>query len=131
MTGRVAVLPQVDHGILRVGRGIRLVLAEVAWWLSAGWRLTRWAPRRIAAWFTGTVFAVWAEMWSLLAGLVAVVLLLGLWARIGPMSFQRWVAHPSWRRRIRRRVRRSWAGLMEACGVSRRVRNRAGEIMTQ
>lgn len=131
MTGRVAVLPQVGYGVRCVGRGISLVLAEFAWWLSSGWRLLRWAPRRVTAWLTGTVFAVWAEIWSLLAGLAAVVLLLGLWARIGPVSFQRRVAHPSWRRHVRGRVRRSWAGLMEACGLSRRVRDRAGEIVTQ
>ncbi len=78
MTGRIAVLPQVGHGVRLVVRGAGAVLGEIGWWLAGAWRLIAWAPRRMAAWLTGGVFAVWAEVWSLLAGLAALVLLLGV-----------------------------------------------------
>ncbi len=129
MTGRVAVLPQVGHGVRLLVRGAGTVLGEIGWWLAGAWRLIPWAPRRMAAWLTGGVFAVWAEVWSLLAGLAAWCCCSGLWARLWPVSFQQRVAHPSWRRRIRRSVKRSWAGLMEACGLSRRVADRTGVMV--
>ena len=61
MTGRIAVLPQVGHGVRLVVRGAGAVLGEIGWWLAGAWRLIAWAPRRMAAWLTGGVFAVWAE----------------------------------------------------------------------
>ncbi|GAA3720343.1 FtsK/SpoIIIE domain-containing protein [Microlunatus aurantiacus] len=131
MTGRIAVLPQVGHGVRLLVRGAGAVLGEIGWWLAGAWRLVAWAPRRMAAWLTGGVFAAWAEIWSLLTGLAAVVLLLGLWARLWPVSFHQRVARPSWRRRTRRSVKRSWAGLMVACGLSRRVADRTGVMVTR
>ena len=98
MTGRIAVLPQVGHGVRLLVRGAGAVLGEIGWWLAGAWRLVVWAPRRMAAWLTGGVFAAWAEIWSLLTGLAALVLVLGLWARLWPVSFQQRVARPSWRR---------------------------------
>jgi S-DNA-T family DNA segregation ATPase FtsK/SpoIIIE len=85
----------------------------------------------MAAWLTGCVFAAWAEIWSLLTGLAVLVLLLGGWARLRPVSFRQRVARPSWRRRTRRSVKRSWAGLMVACGLSRRVADRTGVMVTR
>lgn len=131
MTGRIAVLPQVGHGVRLLVRGAGAVLGEIGWWLVGAWRLVVWSPCRMAAWLTGGVFAVWAEIWSLLAGLAALVLLLGLWARLWPVSFQQRVARPSWRRRTRRSVKRSWAGLMVACGLSRRMADRTGVMVTR
>ena len=98
MTGRIAVLPQVGHGVRLLVRGAGAVLGEIGWWLAGACRLIAWAPRRMAAWLTGGVFAAWAELWSLLTGLAALVLLLGVWARLWPVSFQQRVARPSWRR---------------------------------
>jgi S-DNA-T family DNA segregation ATPase FtsK/SpoIIIE len=131
MTGRIAVLPQVGHGVRLVVHGVGAVLGEIGWWLAGAARLVAWAPRRMAACLTGGVFAAWAEIWSLLTGLAALVLLLGLWARLWPVSFQQRVARPSWRRRTRRSVKRSWAGLMVACGLSRRVADRTGVMVTR
>lgn len=131
MTGTVAVVPQVGHGIRRLGRGLRLVFVEVGWWLSRGWRLLRHAPRRTMTWLVASGFAVWAEVWWLLATLLTLILSVGLWARVGPVSFQRRITHPSWRRRIRRRVRRSWPQLMEAAGLSRRVLDGTGAVQVR
>ena len=89
------------------------------------------APRRTVTWLTGVGFAVWAEVWSLLAVLLVLVVLPGLWARCWPVSFQQRISHPSWRRRIRRGVRRSWPRLMEACGLSRRVLDPTGATQTR
>ena len=131
MSTRVAVLPQVGHGIRITVRGVRLVFAEVGWWLGGGFKLLRRAPRRAMTWLTGVGFAVWAEVWSLLAVLLVLVVLPGLWARCWPVSFRQRVTHPSWRRRIRRGVRRSWPRLMEACGLSRRVLDPTGATQTR
>ena len=131
MSTRIAVLPQVGHGV-RIGvRGARLVCVEVGWWLGGGFRLLRAAPRRTATWLTGLGFAVWAEVWSLLAILVVLIVLPGLWARIWPVSYRHRISHPSWRRRLRRGVRRSWPQLMEACGLSRRVLDPSGAAQTR
>ena len=131
MSTRIAVLPQVGHGVRVTVRGVRLLFGEVGWWLGGGFRLLRAAPRRAVTWLTGVGFAVWAEVWSLLAVLLVLVVLPGLWARCWPMSFQQRISHPSWRRRIRRGVRRSWPRLMEACGLSRRVLDPTGAAQTR
>lgn len=131
MSGRVAVLPQLGHGVRRVVTAVLVVCGEVGWWLAGGFRLLRRAPRRAATWLAGAGFAVWADLWWLLAGLLALVFGPGLWARIGPVSFERRVTHPSWRRRIARGVRRSWPQLMEACGLSRRVLDPTGATSTR
>ncbi|HEY5847243.1 MAG TPA: FtsK/SpoIIIE domain-containing protein [Microlunatus sp.] len=131
MSTRIAVLPQVGHGIRVTVQGVRLVFAEIGWWLGGAFRLLRSAPRRTVTWLTGIGFAVWAEVWSLLAVLLVVVVLPGLWARCWPTSYRQRVAHPSWRRRIRRGVRRSWPRLMDACGLSRRVLDPAGATQTR
>ena len=41
MTGRIAVLPQVGHGVRLVVRGAGAVLGEIGWWLAGAWRLDR------------------------------------------------------------------------------------------
>lgn len=112
-------------------RGLGRLLVEVGWWPVSAWRLIRWAPRTAAVWVTSVAFSVWAEWWSLLAGIAAVPVMLGLWARIGPVSFDRRVAHPSWRRSVRRRIRRSWVELMTSCGLGRRIPNAAGGILVR
>ena len=99
---------------------------EFGWWLSRGWCLLRRAPRRAAALLTGVGFAVWADVWWLLIVLVTVLVGFGVWARGWPLSFERRVTHPSWRRRTKRGVRRGWPGLMEACGLARRVLQHSG-----
>lgn len=111
--------------------GVGLLFGEVWWWLGGGLRLLRHAPRRAMTWLTGIGFAVWAEVWSLLAVLLVLVVAPGLWARCWPVSFRQRIAHPSWRRRIARGVRRSWPNLMEACGLSRRVLDPAGAAQTR
>ena len=131
MSGRVAVLPQLGHGVRRVVTAVLVVCGEVGWWLAGGFRLLRRAPRRAVTWLAGAGFAVWADLWWLLSVLLALVVGPGLWARIGPVSFERRVTHPSWRRRITRGVRRSWPQLMEACGLSRRVLDPTGATSTR
>lgn len=131
MSDRVAVVPQVGHGVRITVHGVRLVFGEVGWWLGGGLRLLRSAPRRAVTWLTGVGFAVWADVWSLLAVLLVLVVVPGLWARCWPGSFRQRIAHPSWRRRIARGVRRSWPQLMEACGLSRRVLDPSGAAQTR
>lgn len=126
MSGRVAVLPQVGYGVRVTVQGVRLVFAEIAWWLSGSFRLLRRAPGRAVTWLTGVGFAVWAEVWWLLTVLLVLVVVPGLWSRIWPVSFEQRISHPSWRRRIKRGVRQSWPQLMEACGLSRRVLDPTG-----
>lgn len=128
MSSDIAVLPKVGHGLRRLGQGLRVVSAEVRWWLAGGWRLLRTAPRRAMTWLTGLGFAVWADVTWLLAVLLVVVVLPGLYARWWPASWERRWKHPAWRRRIRRRVRRTWPQLMEACGLSRRVPDVTGAV---
>jgi S-DNA-T family DNA segregation ATPase FtsK/SpoIIIE len=94
---------------------------EVWWWLSAAGRLW-WTFRLRATAYAGLcAFLEWQGAHALVALLVAPVVEVGCWCRWAPVSFARWVAVPLWRRRVRRRVRRLWATVMEAAGLARRT----------
>ncbi|MGY4721646.1 FtsK/SpoIIIE domain-containing protein [Naumannella huperziae] len=58
--------------------------------------------------------------WPLIV-IVTYLALLGVWARVWPVSFDRHVALPSFRRRTKRWVRKSWGPVMDACGLARRT----------
>jgi S-DNA-T family DNA segregation ATPase FtsK/SpoIIIE len=104
-----------------LGRVLRGIAGEVWWWLSAAGQL--WCSCRLRATvYAGLgAFLVWQGAQVLAAGLVAPVVGAGCWCRWAPVSFARWVAVPLWRRRVRRRVRRLWATVMEAAGLARRI----------
>ena len=118
------------QGLMQAARwtahGIRFGLAEIWWWLSGPFRFLWRAPGKAVVWMAGTVAAYVTETWLLLTALGLVAVVAGVWARGWPDSYLRHVTHPGWRRRIRRSVRRSWGGLMEACGLSRRVIGKDG-----
>lgn len=118
------------HGLGVAGRrtvhGIGVGITEMWWWLSGPFRFLWRAPGKAVLWMAGTVAAYVTETWLLLAGLGLVAVVPAVWARGWPDSYLRHVTHPGWRRRIRRSVRRSWGGLMEACGLSRRVIGKDG-----
>ena len=100
---RVQLLPMV-------GQTVRVGVAETRWWLGGAWRFLRTAPRRAVGWLVGIAGACWLDAWTILAGLVTVVLVPALWARIGPGLYNRRVAVPLWRHRVARRTRRGWVG---------------------
>ena len=106
--------------------GIRLGLAEVWWWVSGAARFPVRAPVKAVSWTAGTVWSALTESWLVLTGFLTLMVVPAVWARCWPDSYLRHIAHPAWRREIRRSVRRSWSALMEASGLSRRVIGRDG-----
>ena len=106
---------------MTAGELARVAGREVGWWTVGGLRLFGRARKRAVVWLGSVAGAWWVEAWSLLAGLVLVVLLPGLWCRLSPGSYRRRVREPVWRRRMRRQLHRSWPALMESCGLGRRV----------
>jgi S-DNA-T family DNA segregation ATPase FtsK/SpoIIIE len=104
-----------------VGLVLRGAAAEMWWWLSAAGRL--WWSHRLRATAYSAMCAVlaWQGAHALVAVLVTPVVGGGCWCRWAPVSFARCVAVPWWRRRVRRRVRRLWATVMEAAGLARRT----------
>ena len=106
---------------MTAGELARVVGREVGWWTVGGLRLIAHAWKRGVAWLGSVAGAWWLEAWSLVAGLVAVVLLPALWCRLSPGSYRRRVREPVWRRRVRRHLHRSWPALMESCGLGGRV----------
>ncbi len=82
-------------------------------------------------WLVGITGACWLDAWTILAGLVTVVLVPALWARIGPRSYNRRIAVPLWRHRMLRSTRKGWVELMEAAGLSRHSRDRDGSSVVQ
>src|SRR5215210_7074452 len=118
MTTLQAVGRGVGTGLRWTGRGLRYGLSEVWWWIGGALRFLIRAPGRAVAWTAGTVYSYLSQTWLLLTALTVVALVPAVWATGWPGSYQQHVVHPAWRRRIRRSVRKSWAGLMEACGLA-------------
>ena len=110
---------------------LRLVAHEVGWWLSAGFGLLRHHPGRTLLWSVLAIASVAWEWWWLTAALLAPLVGFGLWAWIGPVSFQTRIADPWWRWGHARWLRKRWAPVMEACGLARRVPGTAGEVGRQ
>ncbi|WP_392507520.1 FtsK/SpoIIIE domain-containing protein [Naumannella halotolerans] len=102
-------------------KALRWCGLEVWWWIS---RLVRLLLR----YWLWSLFAVIIvnlgviqETWWPLVAIITFLVVLGLWARIWPVSFDRYVALPSFRRRTKRWLRRSWVPVMDACGLARRI----------
>ena len=100
---------------------VRVTGAECWWWLRAAAGMVRRFPRRAVAWLLLVTAAVYLEKWWPVAVLAAPVAAVGLWARLHPVSFERRVSGPWWRRRLRRWLRAEWPTLVESCGLARRV----------
>lgn len=126
MTTLRAVGHGVGTGLRWTGRGLRLGLSEVWWWVAGPFRFLLRSPGRAFAWTAGTVYGYLHQIWLLLSALAVVALVPALWARCWPDSYLLHVVHPAWRRRIRRSVRRTWPALMEASGLGRRVIGKDG-----
>ena len=118
-------------GLVQLMQLVRVVGVEVGWWLSAGFGLLRRRPGRALLWSVVAVVSVLWHVWWLMGLLVVPVVGFGLWARIGPVSFQRRVAGPWWRWGHARWLRKRWAPVMEACGLARRVPGTSGEVGRQ
>ena len=110
---------------------VKAAARELAWWLGGAGRLLTSAPRRALLWLAGTASAVWFEAWTVVAGLVLVLVPWALWCRLHPVSFERWLAGPLCRRRIRVKLQKAWPQLMEVCGLTRRVLQPAGGMLVQ
>lgn len=110
---------------------VQLVAREVRWWLSSAFGLLRRHPGRTLLWSVLAAVSVAWEWWWLTAALLAPLVGFGLWAWVGPVSFQVRVAEPMWRWGHARWLRKCWGQVMEACGLARRVPGTAGEAGRQ
>lgn len=100
-------------------RAFLTVRREAAWWLGGFVRLLCRHPAGVFG-LSGTAL-VWVAVGgdASTAILVFLVVMLGLasWNRLWPTSFARLVTEPLRRGRIKRRLRRLWPSLMDACGL--------------
>src|SRR3954451_23324140 len=105
---------------LRLVSGVRRLGREAWWWLTGAGRL--WRGHRLSGTLHPLFTALaWVQDWQLLIGvLLAPVLGLSLWARLGQESYQDRVRGPLHRRRVRRWLWASWPAVMESVGLGRR-----------
>ena len=112
---------RVGFGLGWAGRGLGRVLREAWWWLSRSGRL--WWQHKV----TGTLYplaglGLWHfQLWFWTVVMIVPVAGFGLWARLGPVSYNVRVGLPVARRRLRRWVASSWPATMEAVGLARRT----------
>ena len=78
-------------------------------------------PLRSTAWLGVLVWQWWHDQLLIVAALVLPVLGVALWARIGPVTYRRWLADPLWRFRTKRSLKKQWPVIMESVGLSRRT----------
>lgn len=105
--------------------------AEVRWWLALVVRTARRLPGQAAV----VVAALWlfgsrVPLWGYVA-IVVVASVLRAWALTAPLGFRRAVVEPIrglWRRAW---IRRHWAQLAVACGLSQTVRQSRGEELVR
>lgn len=100
---------------------IGMVFREIWWWLSG---LIRLIVHHLAFFFLfmALVGVVWIrDARPVLALVIVPIVGMALWARIGPVSYQRQVSDRLWRQRTGRWMRKTWPTLMDTCGLSRRV----------
>ena len=130
----------VTDGPRRPARLVRRVHGavgrEIGWWGTRAVGLLRRHPWRALLWVSlAALGLVLDPTGTVTFGVVVVVVLpmvgFGMWARLGPVSFQLRFADPLWRRRQSRWLRKQWPAVMEACGLARRVPGTAGEVGRQ
>ncbi len=90
------------RSLATIRRLIRAVGRELWWWLAGAARLWWRYPLRSSAWLAALVWQWWHDQLLIVAALVLPVLGVALWARIGPVSYRRWLADPLWRSRTKR-----------------------------
>jgi S-DNA-T family DNA segregation ATPase FtsK/SpoIIIE len=114
-------LPTANRVGLRLVSGVRRLGREVWWWVSRAAAL--WRGHRLSSTLHPLLTVlVWVQDWQLLIGvLLAPVIGISLWARLGPVSYQDRVRGPLHRRRVRRWLRGSWPAVMESVGLGRRT----------
>lgn len=103
-----------------VFRALRQVGREVWWWTSGLFRLIFHHLRLTLLVAVVMAMLVWRELWLPVVLLCLPLLGFALWARLRPVSYRRQVSDRLWRGRTRRYIRKSWALLMESCGLARR-----------
>lgn len=97
------------------------VAREVWWWLVSLFRLISRHPLGSLIMVVVLTWAVLVlEDWRPVIMSALALLTLGLWARLAPVSFHRWVTMPLFRRRTVKRVRRSWPVVLDGCRLSNR-----------
>lgn len=111
---------------MRVAMLTRGVRSEVGWWTGQLWRVLRRWPGPALALLAAVWLTHWSPKWSLILPLVLVVLVLRLWAVLGPASFHRWLHGPSRRLVWRVRLHRCWRPVAVACGLGRPRARRRG-----
>ena len=110
----------------------RFGLAELRWILTGLWGHVRWFHR---FWFVVAMFT-WLSAdllgsWKPFAVVGAVALYFALWARFHPDTYYRAISRPLARRELWLDLLETWPLLMEECGLSTVVIDRAGEKHTR
>ena len=110
----------------------RFGLAELRWITAALWGDVRWFHR---FWFVVAIFTWLAadllDSWKPFAIVGAIALHFALWARFYPDTYYRAISRPLARRELWLDLLETWPLLMEECGLSTAVIDRAGEKHTQ
>ncbi|WP_299299040.1 FtsK/SpoIIIE domain-containing protein [uncultured Brachybacterium sp.] len=110
----------------------RFGLAELRWIAAALWGHVRWFHR---FWFVVAMFTWLAAdilgSWKPFTIVGAIALYFALWARFYSDTYYRAVSRPLARRELWLDLLETWPLLMEECGLSRVVIDRAGEKHTR
>ncbi|WP_380171111.1 FtsK/SpoIIIE domain-containing protein [Kineococcus sp. DHX-1] len=100
-------------------------LLSLVWWMvktaaQLVWRFPLIAAVLVTGWWAYT------NNHLLVVGIVVAVLVVALvvWRLAWPVSFDRLLAQPAWRRRKQRAIRRNWPGLCERVGLAMTVTDR-------
>ena len=97
---------------------------ECWWWMfRLGRQVIRWPGRMAASMGAGLLALMWGPYW-LPELMLAPFLLVGLWARILPVGFDRQFTRRLYRSRTRKRLVRVWPEVMHGCGLTRPGRPR-------
>lgn len=110
----------------------RFGLAELRWITAAPWGHVRWFHR---FWFVVAMFTWLAAdllgSWKPFAMVGAIALYFALWARFYPGVYYRVISRPLARRELWLDLLETWPLLMDECGLSAVVIDRAGEKHTR
>ena len=106
----------------------RFGLAELRWITAGLWGHVRWFHR---FWFVVVMFTWLAadlfESWKPFAIIGAIALYFALWARFYAETYYRAISRPLWRRELWLDLIETWPLLMEECGLTSVVIDRAGQ----